>query len=45
MNWIEALPYLQFWGVTLLVLLGLYGWLGVIDRLLVKYFLKKRRGA
>jgi len=44
MIWIEALPYLQFWGGTFLVLLVLYGWLAVIDRLLVKCFLKKRGG-
>ena len=43
MNWIDALPYLQFWGGTLLVLFALYGWVAVID-LLVKCFLKKRRG-
>ena len=43
MNWIEALPYLQFWGITLLVLFALYGWVAVLDYLLANWF-RKRRG-
>jgi len=43
MNWIEALPYLQFWGVTLLVFFALYSWFAALDYLLANWF-RKRRG-
>jgi len=43
MIWIEG-PYLQFWGVTLLVFFALYGWVAALDYLLVNWLLSKKRG-
>jgi|YNPNPStandDraft_1061719.scaffolds.fasta_scaffold349890_2 hypothetical protein len=34
------MTYLKFWGATLLVLLGLYGWMAIIGHMVL--FLKRR---
>jgi len=44
MIWIEG-PYLQFWGVTLLVFFALYSWFAALDYLLTGCLKKKgKRG-
>jgi hypothetical protein len=45
MNWSDALPYLQFWSVTLLVFFALYGWVAALDYLVVNWLLNKKRGS
>lgn len=40
MNWIDALPWIEFWGATLLVLCALYGWFAVLNY--ANRFLKRR---